>query len=128
QVAHNVSATVKKAGRDTKSAVKHAASATHRNLRTLGNHTKAALKKATGITSRANHPGGLNRVARNVSGAFKAAGSQLKRGVRSGKASVHRVLKKTGRGVKSALKGGPGGPLATVDPTRDTYQKCREWN
>ena len=49
KVAHDVSKTAKKAGRDTKAEVKRDASKTHRTLKKAGNDTKAELKRTTGI-------------------------------------------------------------------------------
>jgi len=67
KVAHNVSSTVKKAGRDTKAEVKRGSSKTHNALTDAGNNTKTVLKKTTGIKGSTNpHPGGLNKVARNI--------------------------------------------------------------
>src|SRR5436853_5849556 len=74
KVAHDVSNTVKKAGRDTKAEVKRDASKTHHALQDAGNDTKTALKKTTGIKgSNSEHPGGLNKVARNISKTGKKA-------------------------------------------------------
>ena len=72
KVAHNVSNTLKKAGRDTKAEVKRDASKTHNALTDAGNDTKTALKKATGIKGSQSHqPGGLNKMAREVSKSSK---------------------------------------------------------
>src|SRR5678815_2413180 len=71
KVAHDVSKTVKKAGRDTKAEVHRDASKTHQVLTKAGNDTKRELKHTTGVTSKspdAQHkPGGLNKLARDVS-------------------------------------------------------------
>src|SRR5690242_21764917 len=71
KVAHNVSKTMKKAGRDTKAELHRDASRTHQALTKAGNDTKAELKRATGVTSTtpdAEHkPGGVNKLARDVS-------------------------------------------------------------
>ena len=79
KVAHNVSNTFKKAGRDTKAEVHRDASKTHDALKDAGNDTKTELKKVTGIKgSQSNQPGGLNKVAREISHTSKKAGSSLK--------------------------------------------------
>src|SRR4030081_1428907 len=79
KVAHDVSSTVKKAGRDTKAEVKRDASKTHGTLKDAGNNTKAQLKRTTGIKgSQSNQPGGLNKVARNISKTSKKAASDTK--------------------------------------------------
>jgi len=75
KVAHDVSNTVKKAGRDTKAEVHRDASKTHNTLKDAGNDTKSVLKKTTGIHGSHNkHPGGLNKVAHDISNASKKAG------------------------------------------------------
>ena len=51
KVAHNVSKTMKKAGRDTKAEVHRDASKTHQTLTKAGNDTKAQLKRTTGVTT-----------------------------------------------------------------------------
>lgn len=68
KVARNVSKSIKKAGQDTKAEVKRDASKTHGALQDAGNNTKTVLKKTTGIKGSTNdHPGGLNKVARDIS-------------------------------------------------------------
>jgi len=107
KVAHDVSKTAKKAGRDTKAEVKRDASKTHHALKDAGNDTKSALKTATGDTmpKDPNHkPGGLNKVARNVSHASKKAGAEAKHGVKHTASAAHRAAKKTGRDAKEAVK------------------------
>src|ERR1700730_2777466 len=65
KVAHDVSNTAKKAGRDTKAEVKRDASKGHHVAQDAGNNTKTVLKKTTGIHgSNSQHPRGLNQVAR----------------------------------------------------------------
>src|SRR4051812_49308797 len=62
KVAHNISNTSKKAGRDVKAAVKGASSDTHQTLKKAGNDTKAQAKRTTGYTTPAptdsTRPGG----------------------------------------------------------------------
>jgi hypothetical protein len=85
KVAHDISKTSKKAGRDTKAEIKRDASKTHNALTDAGNDTKAGLKKATGIKAPQSHqPGGLNKVARDISHASKKAGSEAKGDLKTG--------------------------------------------
>ena len=79
KVAHDVSATAKKAGRDT----------------------KATLKKTTGIHgSHASKPGGLNKVAHDISNASKKTGSEAKGAVKDAKSDAHGALTETGKSIK----------------------------
>ena len=109
KVAHDVSSTVKKAGRDTKAEVHRDASKTHNGLTDAGNGTKEVLKKTTGIHGSHNqHPGGLNKVAHNISNASKKAGSDTKGAVRDAKSDIHGKLTETGKSIKdTTLKGKP---------------------
>jgi ElaB/YqjD/DUF883 family membrane-anchored ribosome-binding protein len=109
KVARDVSKTVKKAGRDTKAEVKRGSSKTHNALTDAGNDTKTALKKTTGIKGSQSHqPGGLNKVARNVSKTFKKAGSDAKAEKNRAKSDIHGALTETGKSVKdTTLKGKP---------------------
>jgi uncharacterized membrane-anchored protein YjiN (DUF445 family) len=109
KVAHDVSNTAKKAGRDTKAEVKRDASKTHNTLKDAGNDTKAQLKRTTGIKgSQSNQPGGLNKVARNISKTSKKAGSDAKAEKNRVKSNVHGQLTETGKSVKdTTLKGKP---------------------
>jgi hypothetical protein len=106
KVGHDVSNTMKKAGRDTKAEVKRDASKTHNTLTDAGNATKTKIKKTTGIKgSQAEQPGGVNKVARQVSHASKEAGSKLKAEKNEAKSSAHGVLTQAGKSVKdTALK------------------------
>ncbi len=109
KVAHNVSSTVKKAGRDTKAEVKRDGSKTHNTLKDAGNNTKAQLKRTTGIKgSQSNQPGGLNKIARNISKTSKRAASDTKAEKNRVKSNVHGGLTETGKSVKdTTLKGKP---------------------
>lgn len=49
------------------------------------------------------HHGGVNGAARAVSGAAKSTGRAVKSGVKTVGSKTHKVLKKAGRGTKSAL-------------------------
>jgi hypothetical protein len=104
KVAHDVSSTVKKAGRDTKAEVKRDASKTHNTLTDAGNETKTVLKKTTGIHGSHNkHPGGLNKVAHNISNASKKAGSDAKAEKNRAKSNVHGELTEAGKSVKDTV-------------------------
>lgn len=109
KVAHDVSNTAKKAGRDTKAEVKRDAGKTHQTLKHAGNETKTELKKTTGIKgSQSKHPGGLNKVAREVSGTTKHAARHAKAEKNKVKSSAHGALTETGKSIKdTTLKGKP---------------------
>jgi hypothetical protein len=109
KVAHDVSKTAKKAGRDTKAEVKRDAGKTHQGLKKAGNDTKATLKKTTGIHgSNSKHPGGLNKVARNISKTSKKAASDTKAEKNRAKSKTHGALTETGKSIKdTTLKGKP---------------------
>ena len=109
KVAHDVSATAKKAGRDTKAEVHRDASKTHNALTDAGNATKTTLKKTTGIKAPQSHqPGGLNKIARNVSNTSKKAGSDAKAEKNHVKGDLHGATTEAGKSVKdTVLKGKP---------------------
>lgn len=101
KVAHNVSNTMKKAGRDSKAALHRDASKTHHALTDAGNDSKTALKKATGIHGSHNaHPGGLNKVARDISHASKKTASKAKAAKNRAKSQAHAALTEAGKSVK----------------------------
>jgi hypothetical protein len=105
KVAHDVSSTVKKAGRDTKAEVHRDASKTHNALTDAGNNTKAELKRTTGIHGSHNaHPGGLNKVAHNISNASKKAGSDVKAEKNRVKSDAHAAATDAGKDTKEAVK------------------------
>ena len=106
KIAHDVSKTSKKAGRDIKEEAKRTSSSTHKILKKAGNDTKAEAKRETGyVPPEPGHkPGGLNRVARNVSKTSKKAGAQAKHTVKSGATETHEVLTNTGKAAKDTLK------------------------
>ena len=108
-VAHNVSKTAKKAGRDTKAEVHRDASATHNALTDAGNGTKTVLKKTTGIKGSTNaHPGGLNKVAHDISNTSKKAASDTKAEKNRVKSNVHGATTEAGKSIKdTTLKGKP---------------------
>jgi hypothetical protein len=109
KVAHDVSNTAKKAGRDTKAEVHRDASRTHNTLTDAGNGTKEVIKKTTGLHgSHASKPGGLNKVAHDISNASKKAGSDAKGTVRDAKSDAHGALTETGKSIKdTTLKSKP---------------------
>lgn len=109
KVAHDVSNTVKKAGRDTKAEVHRDASKTHNALTDAGNETKTVLKKTTGIHGSHNkHPGGLNKVAHDISNASKKAGSDAKAEKNRIKSNAHGAATEAGKSIKdTTLKGKP---------------------
>lgn len=108
KVAHNVSKTMKKAGRDTKAEVHRDASKTHHTLTKAGNDTKAELKRTTGVTTKSpssNHkPGGVNKLARDVSHTSKTVGAKTKHTVKHAASSAHQDLTKAGKNAKEAVK------------------------
>lgn len=105
KVAHDVSKASKKAGRDTKAEVHRDASKAHQTLKKAGNDTKAQLKKTTGYTTPApspeHKPGGVNKVARQVSHASKTAGAHAKHSVKHAASQTHDSLTKAGNKVKA---------------------------
>lgn len=101
KVAHNVSNTMKKAGRDTKAEVKRDASKTHGALQEAGNETKTVLKKTTGIHgSNKEHPGGLNKIARNISNTSKKAGRDTRAEKDRVKSKAHGAATEMGKSIK----------------------------
>lgn len=101
KVAHDVSNTMKKAGRDSKAELKRDGSKAHGSLQNAGNETKTVLKKTTGIHGSHNkHPGGLNKVAHDISNTSKRAASDTKAEVRRDKAKLHAEATETGKSIK----------------------------
>jgi hypothetical protein len=104
KVAHDVSNTAKKAGRDTKAEVKRDASKAHNTLTDAGNETKTVLKKTTGIHGSHNkHPGGLNKVAHDISNTSKKAGSDAKAEKNRIKSNAHAAATEAGKSVKDTV-------------------------
>jgi hypothetical protein len=104
KVARDVSKTAKKAGRDTKAEVKRAGSKTHNALTDAGNETKTVLKKTTGIKgSQSKDPGGLNKVARDISKTSKKAGSDIKAEKNRVKSKAHGAATEAGKSVKDTV-------------------------
>lgn len=105
KIAHDVSRTVKKAGRDTKGEIHRDASRTHNALTDAGNGTKTVLKRTTGIHGSHNaHPGGLNKVAHDISNASKRGASDVKAEKNRVKAKGHAEATETGKDIKEAAK------------------------
>ena len=106
KVAHDISKTSKKAGRDVKEEAKAASSSTHKVLKKAGNDTKNEAKRETGYVppDSGHKPGGLNKVARNVSKAGKRTGAAAKHTVKSGASETHESLQSTGKAAKDTLK------------------------
>src|SRR5258708_38780378 len=91
KVAHDVSKTSKKAGRDAKEEAKAASSSTHKVLKKAGNDTKNEAKRETGVVppDSGHKPGRVNKVSRNVSRAGKRNGAQEKHAGQSGAHATH---------------------------------------
>ena len=108
KAAHNVSKTMKKAGRDTKAEVHRDASKTHQALKKAGNDTKAELKHTTGVASQSpspdHKPGGVNKLARDVSHTSKTVGAKAKHSVKHASSNAHQDLTKAGKNTKEAVK------------------------
>lgn len=108
KLAREVSKESKKAGRQLKANVKDVSSDAHIALQKAGNDTKAEAKRATGYTTKtpdAEHkPGGLNKLARDVSSASKKIGARWKNSVKSGASSTHGALTDAGKAAKDTLR------------------------
>jgi hypothetical protein len=101
KVAHDVSSTVKKAGRDTKAEVKRDASKSHDELTKAGNGTKTTLGDATGIHKVG---GDVGKAADAVSSESKKAGRSAKGELKKGTSEAHDQLTKAGKAVKDTTK------------------------
>jgi len=108
KVARDISKTSKEAGREGKEAVKKTSSEAHGALTKAGNETKHQLKKTTGYTtpapSKEHKPGGLNKMARDVSHESKKTGAKLKHGTKKEASKGHRAATKTGKQAKEQVK------------------------
>ena len=104
KVAHDVSKTLKKAGRDTKAEVKRDASKAHNALTDAGNKTKEVAGDATGIHKVG---GDVGKAAKKVSHASKKTGAKAKHAVKHAKADAHAELTKSGKDAKEATKPNP---------------------
>ena len=104
KVARDISKTSKKAGRDIKAETKRASSKAHNELTDAGNATKKTLKKATGIKAPQSHqPGGLNKVARDISKTSKKAGSDTKAEIKRVKGDAHGASTEAGKSLKDTV-------------------------
>lgn len=101
KVAHDVSATVKKAGRDTKAEVKRDASKSHEALTKAGNDTKSTLGDATGIHKVG---GDVGKAANTVSSESKKVGRSAKGDLKAGSSEAHDQLTKAGKAIKDTTK------------------------
>lgn len=104
--ARAVSGAAKSVGRTAKADTKSVTSKVHHVLKKAGRRTKATLSHAVGDTVHdPNHkPGGLNKVARDVSKSMKHAGRAAKSSVHEGASDAHKTLQKTGNAVKKSVK------------------------
>jgi hypothetical protein len=101
KVAHDVSKTAKKAGKDTKAEVKRDADKAHGALKTTGNETKTAAGNATGIHKIG---GDVGAAAESVSRASKKTGAAAKSELKEGSSKAHAQLTKAGKAAKDTTK------------------------
>lgn len=101
KVAHDVSNTMKKAGRDTKAEVKRDAGKTHQALKKAGNDTKTEAGEVTGIHKVG---GSVGKAAKSVSAVSKRTGAKAKHTVKHAKAAAHKDLTKAGKDAKQDAK------------------------
>ena len=102
KIAHNISATAKKAGRDTKAEVKRASSGAHRALKANGNEAKEKAKDVTGVSNPTPKP--IDKAARRLSHASKKTGAHLKHAVKKTASKTHNELTKVGKDAKEEVK------------------------
>ena len=101
KVAHDVSSTVKKAGRDTKAEVHRDASKAHEALKDAGNQTKTEAGDVTGIHTVG---GDVGKAAKAVSSTSKKAGAKAKHSVKQAASATHDSLTKAGDSAKAQVK------------------------
>lgn len=108
KIARDISKESKKAGRQLKENVKDVSSDAHIALKKAGNDTKAESKRVTGYTAQTpdetHKPGGLNKLARDISSSSKKIGARWKNSVKSGASSTHAALTDAGKEAKDTLK------------------------
>lgn len=105
KVARDVSKTMKKAGRDTKAELKRTGSHAHHVAKDAGNGTKKALKDVTGIKApQKENPGGLNKVARDISKTGKKAARDTRDEKSRVQAKTHAAATKAGKAIKDTTK------------------------
>jgi hypothetical protein len=80
----------------------------HRIIMTLGLVTAFATVAGAQDTTQGKKPGGLNKVAHDVSKASKKAGRDAKEGLKDASSSTHHVLKKAGNDTKAEAKRATG--------------------
>src|SRR3954471_15828727 len=80
----------------------------HRIITTLGMATAFAAVAHAQDTTEAKKPGGLNKVAHDVSKASKKAGRALKEDVKDASSATHHTLKKAGNDTKAEAKRATG--------------------
>lgn len=101
KVAKDISKASKKAGRDTKAELKRAGSKAHHVAQDAGNGTKKALKDVTGIKApQKENPGGLNKIARDISKTGKKAARDTRDEKNRVKSKAHAAATKTGKKLK----------------------------
>ena len=84
--------------------MKRDASKAHDALTDAGNETKTVLKKTTGIKgSQSKDPGGLNKVARNISKTSKKAGRDTKAEKNRVKSKAHGAATEAGKSMKDTV-------------------------
>ena len=106
-VPQEVHGAAKATGRGIKAGAKSVGSSVHHVLKTAGRGTKSALARAVGDTiHHPNHkPGGLNKVARDLSESIKHVGRSAKAGVHEEASDAHKTLQKNGKDVKKDVAG-----------------------
>lgn len=105
-VSQDVHGAAKTTGRAAKSGVKSVASGAHHVLKSAGRGIKRSLKSATGNKGSKPHskPGGLNKVAHDVSNTFKHAGRAAKSDLHGAASGAHRDLTTAGKNAKASVK------------------------
>ena len=106
KVARDVSKATKKAGGDTKAETKRKVNTAHGALADPGKDTKSTLNKATGI--KAPQPGGLNKMAGDVSKTPKKAVSDVSNTPKKAVSDVSNTPKKAVSDVKAQTKHAKG--------------------
>lgn len=101
KVAHDVSSTVKKAGRDTKAEVHRDASKAHEALKTTGNEAKTEAGEATGVHKVG---GDVGKAAEAVSSTSKKTGRKAKHHLKKAASAAHDSLSKAGKSAKAEVK------------------------
>lgn len=105
-VAQDAHGAAKTAGRGVKSGVKSVASGAHHVLKSTGRGIKQGLKNATGDTGSKpkSKPGGLNKVAHDVSNSVKHVGRAAKSDLHGAASGAHGDLTTAGNNAKGSMK------------------------